>query len=568
MKLVFRILILLGVFLVAVSVRADSLLPQASIPLVINKHLDVQKVGMHMDLLEDLGATHSIYDIMQLAQEGEFETSQQYEVSIGTTSSAWWVQLTLENNTADDKRVILKEAYSLVDDLQLWEVKDEQLVMRQSGDMYPFSTREIKVNALSFILDIPADTQKTFFLRYQTNGALSINLNLNSELSLTENLGLQMILQGLFYGALIALAFYNLFIFAVVKDFSYLLYVLYLLSLGLFLSGFNGLTAQYLLPESPWWSNHSLLISWGVTLTMALSFSKHFLNMSLYSPILNRIANVFIVLALGCSIAALFLPYGAVIKVLFLLAPPSYILILVVGIRGMKRGYAPAKYFLIAWSSLMIAAITSTLISAGIIDQLATLSPYIIQWGAAIEAVLLSIALASRIRSLEQDALTDSLTKLYNRRFFDRQLANAVAVAKRQDSSFALMLLDIDHFKDYNDKYGHDKGDLVLQAVAENLLHTARRTDFVCRYGGEEFAVILPDTTIQGAWEIAERVRKTTEELTIEGHSITLSVGIATYDSEFGVDGRELFKWADSSLYSAKEGGRNCVRVYGEVVAY
>ncbi len=303
MKLLFRILILLGVFLVAVSVRADSLLPQASIPLVINKHLDVQKVGMHMDLLEDLGATHSIYDIMQLAQEGEFETSQQYEVSIGTTSSAWWVQLTLENNTADDKRVILKEAYSLVDDLQLWEVKDEQLVMRQSGDMYPFSTREIKVNALSFILDIPADTQKTFFLRYQTNGALSINLNLNSELSLTENLGLQMILQGLFYGALIALAFYNLFIFAVVKDFSYLLYVLYLLSLGLFLSGFNGLTAQYLLPESPWWSNHSLLISWGVTLTMALSFSKHFLNMSLYSPILNRIANVFIVLALGCSIA-------------------------------------------------------------------------------------------------------------------------------------------------------------------------------------------------------------------------------------------------------------------------
>ncbi len=539
---------------------AQALLPPAAAPYVIDESFPGSAVlGRHLDLYEDRGGELTAPEVIEMARAGAFSRSTRDELGFGTTASAWWALLTLENRGAEAKQLVLEQRYGLIDQFDLWQLVDGELQVRHSGDSLPFSQREVATNSLNFLLELPPNSTKTLLLRYRSNGSVSINLTLHGAIPFAEQLGRSQALQGIFYGALIALALYNLFIFLIVRDRSYLLYITYLVVFALFISGFNGHSTQYLWPESTWWANHSLLIFWGGVIAMALIFSQNFLNLKIYSPRINRVANGFSSIALGCAVASLFMPYAMVVKVLFILAPPSYALILYAAYKGIRRGFAPAIYFMVAWTLLMVAAITSTLISAGVIKQMSSLSPLIVQWGALFEMVLLSIALASRIRNLEQDSLTDSLTHLFNRRFFDAQLERSLAQAQRSGRPLSLMVLDIDHFKSFNDTLGHGKGDQALKQVGQVLSQVVRESDYACRYGGEEFAVIMPDTDRAEAVAVAERVRGSFMAHEVAGTTLTASIGIASVSGEESAGGMELFGRADASLYRAKEQGRNRV---------
>ena len=559
-----RNLSILCLYLLAFSAHAYDF-PSAQSPYVIDQQVKQEMLlGYKLDLLEDKAAKYSLDEVVALAQAGEFQSIlKRSEYSFGTTSSAWWVHFTLVNNSEQPQRLVLRQSYSLIDSLKLWEVVKGHLQSRETGDMLPFVQREISSNALSFILNIEPKSTHTFFLRYQTSGALTVDLSIYDLIAYSEAQANKQMLQGVFYGAVLALVLYNIFILLIVRDVSYLLYVIYILTFGLFISSFSGYSSQYIWPESPWLANVGLLFFWGALVAMALVFSKQFLNLKVYSPRLNLIANIFIIIAMCCSVAALFLPYTMVVNILFLLAPPSYILILIAGYQGIKQGSMVASYFLAAWTILLIAAVIGTLLSAGIIPEYASYSPYIIEFGALIEMVLLSIALASRIRNLQQDTQTDGLTQLYNRRFFDTEFSRLLQLSKRQQRSVALLLIDIDFFKQFNDNFGHDQGDLVLQQVSQLLKRIARQTDYVCRYGGEEFAIILPDTDVEGAEMIAERMREAVEQHTVNEQRVTISIGVAVYKGD-NMGGIELFKKADLSLYEAKRSGRNKVIFFSD----
>lgn len=160
-------------------------------------------------------------------------------------------------------------------------------------------------------------------------------------------------------------------------------------------------------------------------------------------------------------------------------------------------------------------------------------------------------------------ATTDGLTELFNHRFFQEQMKNKIEQAKKSNGTFSLILLDIDFFKKFNDKYGHQAGDAVLKHVAKTLKSCVRNEDFVCRYGGEEMTIILNNATRESAVKTAQKVCETIAskkyELTPELEvNITVSLGVATY-SENGKTPAELIEYADKCLYKAKENGRNQV---------
>jgi diguanylate cyclase (GGDEF)-like protein len=165
-------------------------------------------------------------------------------------------------------------------------------------------------------------------------------------------------------------------------------------------------------------------------------------------------------------------------------------------------------------------------------------------------------------RKLQQAALTDALTGLYNRRYALERLDKEWAAATRHDKPLACLLLDIDHFKRVNDTHGHDIGDLVLRETAKVLGDTLRQSDVVCRLGGEEFLVIGPETDLEAARRCAERLRAAVEGQVIEVPSgrlrVTVSIGVAVRTEQ--TDGpAELLKAADQAVYAAKAGGRNRV---------
>ncbi len=170
-------------------------------------------------------------------------------------------------------------------------------------------------------------------------------------------------------------------------------------------------------------------------------------------------------------------------------------------------------------------------------------------------------------RKLERISMQDGLTGIANRRMYDTTLNKEWSRARRNGAPISLLIIDIDHFKAYNDHYGHFEGDRCLQKIAETLHGIASRpTDRCARYGGEEFVILLPDTNREDAVRIAERVRQTIRELGIPHEAsavddvVTVSVGVSTMIPEKDMASSEPFQRADKMLYLAKQDQRNCVK--------
>jgi diguanylate cyclase (GGDEF)-like protein/PAS domain S-box-containing protein len=159
---------------------------------------------------------------------------------------------------------------------------------------------------------------------------------------------------------------------------------------------------------------------------------------------------------------------------------------------------------------------------------------------------------------LEALATTDELTGLKNHRAFQEALSDQIALAERMSSSLSLLIIDVDHFKNINDTFGHPVGDKYLRKIAEILQRNSRKVDFVARYGGEEFAVILPNTSQLSAMLLAEKLRKAIEDEPWLEKPVTASFGVTTLSGEVS-DKVQLINAADQALYISKARGRNCL---------
>jgi len=167
-------------------------------------------------------------------------------------------------------------------------------------------------------------------------------------------------------------------------------------------------------------------------------------------------------------------------------------------------------------------------------------------------------------------ATKDQLTGVFNRRALDEALGHEMLRAIRHQLPISVMMIDVDHFKHYNDTYGHQQGDEALKTVTAIIQKHTRLVDFAARYGGEEFIIVLPDTRIIGAVKVAERIRRDVEKVVVKEtksglpkgcEHVTVSIGIAGADS-WEKDGFEITHRADIALYEAKRGGRNRIHIY------
>ena len=163
---------------------------------------------------------------------------------------------------------------------------------------------------------------------------------------------------------------------------------------------------------------------------------------------------------------------------------------------------------------------------------------------------------------MKEMARKDGLTGIYNRQYFQERLQFEFKEAQKNGWPLSLVIYDIDHFKKFNDMYGHLFGDKVLKSVAEVVASTLRKEDMIARYGGEEFTILLPRTSLDEAYEKVETLRKMISRHVIEDNlisvSVTASFGVSTFD-ECALTENDLVRTADDALYEAKAAGRNCV---------
>jgi diguanylate cyclase (GGDEF)-like protein len=182
------------------------------------------------------------------------------------------------------------------------------------------------------------------------------------------------------------------------------------------------------------------------------------------------------------------------------------------------------------------------------------------QIGVAVDRALLQ----EKAGEFEQLSVTDSLTGLLNRRYIEERMAEEVKRSNRHGFPMSFMMLDVDDFKAYNDQFGHPAGDEALKLVAHVIRETLRSADVAARFGGEEFSILLPQTTGEEAATIAERIRHNVEQTNFPHRRVTLSIGVASCSAEL-CSSMNIVSAADKALYEAKRAGRNQVKIYSEI---
>jgi diguanylate cyclase len=306
--------------------------------------------------------------------------------------------------------------------------------------------------------------------------------------------------------------------------------------------------------------------------------------------------------ALG--LASIWLPYSTATPLVSRAVLLGIAWIVTASVVMVVRGYQPARLFLLAWSMFLIGTTAFTLLAFGVLPQ-SFWTQYGVQIGSALELLLLSLALGHRYAGLRnanirlvQDAnerlerglvdrtrelrttlaqlgeanvklqefsRRDPLTGAYNRRHFLDTLTKALDTSTGKRKSQALLLLDIDHFKHVNDRYGHLVGDDCLKSVSRCINDIAQTLNgMAARYGGEEFVLILPGTDARMALQTAETVRLRIQQAIVHSHGhviqLSTSIGVHTIEAEQDITPEEAIRLADEALYRAKHDGRNCVR--------
>ncbi len=376
-------------------------------------------------------------------------------------------------------------------------------------------------------------------------------------------------LEWLIAGILLSMLLYNLAIFIFLRDRPYLYYVLYIGFLLIYLLTLWGQTRLFHDGLFRFLMQHIILISI-LSAISALWFARSFLGSREHTPRLDLTIKGLAAVLVGSAVLDLF-HYSSAAN-LAVLATVSILPLPLIGAGWvrLRQGFIPARYFLTAWGVLLIGVLTFILFSFGVLPM-TLLSFHSVGMASALESILLSFALADRIRILNLHrqqlleserrlgrlTITDELTGLKNKRFFDSKLASEVDHSRRMHQPLAMILLDVDHFKDYNDTYGHLEGDAVLAGIGVIIRDMIRENDTGCRYGGEEFVIILPGVEKEKAFEISERIRKKIFHhfASVSHGAVTISAGIAVLQP--GDDPESFFSRADHAMYLAKRSGRN-----------
>ncbi|MGM0629564.1 MAG: sensor domain-containing diguanylate cyclase [Pseudomonadota bacterium] len=580
-------------WLVAALVLLVILVPAAQAQLLPTSQSELAIEYTHSEQKLDLESAQNL----SANQWSQLETDR---ASFGYTSDEYWFRFQLEAKPYDR---ILHIAYPLLDELTIYIIQPEGVRTYEMGDTMPFGERPIPTS--EFAVPLPENTNGEIYIKSNTQSSMRLPIAVRTEIGFFETQMNRRIAEGVYFGVLLCMAVYNLFGFIASREPEFGVYSLYTLFFAGLMLSLEGLGFHYLWPNSLYLQDKGIPIFGSLTFLTAALFAYQLLELKRYRYTWGRGLMVMAFLSAISLLIAIFASYRISIHVLLSLAVPGCLFLLLVGAYMWRKGFVYARIFTLAWCSLLVSVVANSLGYLGIIDSM-FIQRHAIMIGSGIEILLLSWVLAVRYNEqrkerlqaeqrynrelaesvdertfelqvalrelqdvnteLEQKNTEDPLTGLYNRRYFQQHLDRELRRTLRRELPLALLMIDVDHFKPVNDTYGHLAGDQILQQLA-NLMqkHAKRAADIVCRYGGEEFAIILPETDLQEAeifaTQLLEQVRETEFETDAGLLKITLSIGVISTSARIFDNVDELFKAADDALYAAKHEGRDQVAV-------
>jgi diguanylate cyclase (GGDEF)-like protein len=573
--------------------------------LVLQPGVPSYRLDPHVRWLHDADAGNDPEAIMARVRRGEFQPLPNGNPTFGFRAGAFWFHVRLENRNPLESRWLLVQEYPLSDRIEVFlEQPDGSWQHQVSGDQLPFRARAIRYRHPNFRLELPPGQPVDLLVRVQSESSMQVPLRLYTQAAFTEQARDAQFGIGLYYGVLLALFFYNLILWASLRDASYFWYMFHIAGFGLVLFCLNGLAFEYLWPNSVWLQDRCVPVSICIAQIGMQQFTRNFLDLGKLWRTGDRLCLAMILFFLAWGIASLVMPYRIATPVASAGVLPSVALIVTVSLAASRRGYAAARLFLLAWFMFLAGTAAFTLVAFGLLPKL-FVTEYGVQIGSAMEMILLSFALAYRYAALRNEnerivkeaneqleikveerttelkqaleqlasannqllesSQRDALTGIYNRHYFHALLEKQLYNARVESQHLAVLMIDLDHFKRINDTYGHLVGDECLRAASRRMGEVVDRYGGVlARFGGEEFVAALPGLDAIQAIKVAEEVRaRVAAEPVVSGQrcvKVTVSIGVHALDAYRVAGPDDALRAADEALYSAKSGGRNCVR--------
>jgi len=578
---------------------------------------------------------YSIDEILAGEYELAWQKNQKNELNFGFSKSVYWLKIELENHNELVQDWVFEINYPMLDHVDAYVVNKDNEVESYfyGGDQIEVKYKTIKHPHIVFAVSLPTKIPRQVYIRIESQGAVQVPITLWQWQEFSYYSLVYYLWQGIFYGMVLIMALYSFVVWLFDREGINLNYVVYILLFTLFQISINGIGFQFIWPNYPGLNHLITPLSLALMLASLSLFIGDFFETKQFSPKLHT----FLILSFNCyivmAISNIFVPYHLAIELAFFIALFAIISVVVITIYMLKINHPNARYFSLAWLVFLAGAAMLAGNKFGLIP-ITIYSEYGMQFGAALEMMFLSLALADRLSNSQRDkisaqeeslflsnqvqqakekiylnetknlriekehsqkleqlvnertielnsameklslaydnlqtiSITDALTELNNRYYFNERWRIEHKRATREKSELCIIMLDVDHFKLVNDRYGHPAGDLCLIEVANSIKkHVTREPDIVCRYGGEEFVVILPGTDETGALQVAQSIRKAVENLVVnwEGQIIKMSIslGLSSLDhnNTQTLDRQHMVNQADQALYKAKSMGRNQV---------
>lgn len=372
-----------------------------------DEHARYLTLGPHMQVFEDVRGNATIEQVSSAALDGSFRRNTTAVLNAGYSRSAYWLRVDLNYSPVaqqGDKHWLLELAYPPLDHVELYLPSTQggyQLVAR-TGDALPFATRPIKQN--NYLFEVPLQPHQPLraYVRVESQGSVQLPLGLWSLEAFVEEQPLRIYVLGIIYGVLLVMLVYNLFIYLSVRDTSYLYYILYIASFGLYQVSVNGAGVQYFWPDSPWWANAATPFLIGAASLFGCQFARSFLRTAEHSPGMDRLLRLMLLGSAVVMLLALSTSYALSLRLATYLALLFTAVIFAAGLLAWLRGMRVARYFIFAWTAFLAGGLINTLMVLGYLPY-TFFTMYASQFGSALEVGLLSLALADRINAMKEE---------------------------------------------------------------------------------------------------------------------------------------------------------------------
>lgn len=606
----FRQAFVLSILLVVcLSAQASAATP--SITVGNDPHYPLSR---HFSVFQHAGPDLSLEEVLASQARGEFRPINSESTSstnFGLTRDKVWLHQNFTTTGSVPERWFLEIAHASLDSVDVFIAPQGSGYSHEhAGDRIAFAEKPFTHRHHLFELNLEPNTRYDLLIRAASTGTLSVPVNLWQPDALWAQDQYSYTFLSAYYGLLGGLMFYNLFLFLSLRDRLYLIYVAFVALLALGQAGLAGLTGQFLWPNNPLLTHLSPTGGVALAGVFGAMFVQRFLGPTPRALHMHWVMPLLGVVFALCFLITLFVSYfvGAVVvnitSLLFALSA------LFMGGVSLYRGQPGARFFVLAWVSLLVSIVVIALHNLGALPSNG-FTANALMFGSAAEMLLLSLSLADRINSLqqaqdqaqqealavnrtmvealreserqlesrvaertleleqaneeltrnkellEQQANHDALTGLANRKLLADRMHGAQMRAQRSKQKFALMVVDLDRFKQINDRFGHMAGDKVLVEIALRLRAHLREVDTVARVGGDEFVLLLESV---GSFESMEGLQRkllaeVARPIPVDGQelSVGMSIGMAIYPDD-ATDAVSLFQLADKQMYSLKPG--------------